>query len=265
MEEKYYITSVDRSPDSIYCHHDIMGEEFIRSHWHTKGQFLYTEGGIVFVNTGSKSFFLPARHYMWIAPETEHSIHPSSSQVVMRNLYFPIPKDDDPFYRRTAIYPVSDLLFQLMLFTQKWNGDLYPNDRSSYVVADAIRVLLPQLSQYELPLALPVPRDNRLKSIVSYLESHVSQDIHFNEVAGQFGFSPRTLSRLFQKDLSLSFIQYFTMLRMLKALQLLLEEKLSVNEVAGSVGYGSLPTFSNTFRKIIGVRPSEYVKMKGVL
>ena len=69
----------------------------------------------------------------------------------------------------------------------------------------------------------------------------------------------------FSKELNMSFIQYYTILRMLKALKLLLDEKLTVNEVALKVGYSSLPTFSNTFNKIVGVRPSEYVKHKNHL
>jgi AraC-like DNA-binding protein len=63
----------------------------------------------------------------------------------------------------------------------------------------------------------------------------------------------------------MSFIQYYTILRMLTALKLLLDEKLSVNEVALKVGYSSLPTFSNTFNKVIGVRPSDYVKHQNTL
>lgn len=265
MEDRYYITKVDKFPDTIYCHHNEMGEKYIKVHAHEKGQFLYTEGGVVFVTTAEKSYFLPARHYMWIAPKTLHSIHPSSPEVIMRNLYFPIYKEDEGFFMHTAIYPVNDLLLQLMLFTQRWNGDLHPSDRARFSVADAIKILLPQVSKYDLPLALPLPKDPRLKVVVDYLDKHISHDILFNQVADEFSFSPRTLSRLFQKDLGLSFIQYFTMLRMLKALQLLLEEKMNVNEVASNVGYVSLPTFSNTFQKIIGIRPSEYVKMKGVL
>ena len=62
----------------------------------------------------------------------------------------------------------------------------------------------------------------------------------------------------------MTFIQYATILRMLKALKLLLDERMPVNEVANAVGYNSLPTFSNTFTKIVGLRPSEYVKLKGI-
>src|SRR6218665_590285 len=93
---KYYLTEVDRFKATIYCMHDRMGENDIHVHAHKKGQLIYTEGGIVHITTPDKTFFLPARHYMWIPPHLAHSIHPGSENVVMRNLYFPIEKDDDP-------------------------------------------------------------------------------------------------------------------------------------------------------------------------
>jgi len=259
-KEKYYITDVDRLGDTIYCYHNQMGEKFIPAHRHEKGQFLYTEGGIVFVKTETKSYFLPARHYMWIAPGIVHSIYPSSPQVIMRNLYFPIEVEDDPFYRLTSIHPVNDLLLELMLFTNRWNGHIQPKDKSVFVVLEAFKYLLPQVSDFPLPLALPLAKDRRLQQVITYLEEHIGDNLLFHQVSENFGFSPRSLSRLFQRDLGMSFIQYLTALRMLNALQLLLEKQFTVNEVALKVGYNSLPTFSNTFQKIIGVRPTEYIK-----
>ncbi|WP_345230691.1 AraC family transcriptional regulator [Olivibacter ginsenosidimutans] len=262
--EKYYIVDVDRKEDTIYCYHNQMGEKFIPSHRHKKGQFLYTEGGIVFVKTKEKSYFLPARHYMWIAPEIEHSIHPSSPEVIMRNLYFPIATKDDAFYYHTSIHPVNDLLLELMLFTTRWTGHIAPEDKAAYPVVEAIKVLLPQISNFSLPLALPLAKDQRLKQLIAHVENNLGNDFLFNDLAIDFGFSPRSLSRLFQKDLGMSFVQYLTALRMLKSLQLLLEKSLTVNEVAAQVGYSSLPTFSNTFYKMIGIRPSEYIKMNTI-
>ena len=261
---RYYITEVDRYPDTIYCHHAVMGEKFIPEHEHKKGQFLYTEGGVVYLNTPEQSYFLPARHYIWIPAGIRHSIHPSSPNVIMRNLYFPVYTCDDAFFMRTAIYPVNDLLMELMMFTNRWNGNIQPEEESRYSIAKAFKMLLPELSRGALPLALPYPDDARLLKIVEYLDTHVADNISFKHVADHFGISERSLARLFQKELNMSFIQYFTILRMLKGLKLLLDEKLSINEVATKVGYSSLPTFSNTFTKIVGVRPSEYVKHRGL-
>jgi transcriptional regulator GlxA family with amidase domain len=151
------------------------------------------------------------------------------------------------------------------MFTNRWNGNILPDDDVKYSIAKAFKLLLPELSKSELPLALPYPQHSKLKNIVQYLEDHISENINFKTLAEEFEISERTLARLFQKELNMSFIQYYTILRMLTALKLLLDEKLSVNEVALRVGYSSLPTFSNTFFKIVGVRPSDYVKNQKTL
>ncbi|WP_026712900.1 cupin domain-containing protein [Flavobacterium daejeonense] len=43
-----------------------MGELFIPTHKHQKAQLLYAEGDVVFVTTETKTYFLPARHFIWI-------------------------------------------------------------------------------------------------------------------------------------------------------------------------------------------------------
>lgn len=261
---RYYITEVDRYSDTIYCHHAVMGEKLIPEHKHKKGQFLYTEGGVVYLNTPEQSYFLPARHYIWIPAGMPHSIHPSTPEVIMRNLYFPVSASDDTFFHRTAIYPVDDLLMELMMFTNRWNGNIHPEEESRYGIAKSFKLLLPELSRGALPLALPYPDDARLVKIVEYLDRHIAENIRFKHIADHFRISERSLARLFQKELNMSFIQYFTILRMLKGLTLLLDDKLAISEVAAKVGYSSLPTFSNTFTRIVGVRPSEYVKHRGL-
>lgn len=261
----YYLTEVDKQPETIYCMHDLMGEKGISSHQHNKGQFLYTEGGVVHVITRVKTFFLPARHYMWIPPGVEHSIHPGSTEVIMRNLYFPIEQNEDPFYTQTAIYPVNDLLLQMIIYSNRWSGDITRDQSSSYRFAQALKAVLPDVSKYNLPLALPYPQDKRLGEIIWFMESNLQEVVALPQLASKFGLSERSLSRLFQSDVGMSFVQYYTIQRMMQALKLLLVNRLSVKEVASQVGYNSVPTFSTTFHKILGIRPSEYVKMKNVL
>ncbi|MBD1427890.1 helix-turn-helix transcriptional regulator [Sphingobacterium arenae] len=263
--DKYYMTEVDTFDKSIYCHHALMGESFISEHSHTKGQFLYTEGGIVFLKTVEKSYFLPARHYIWIPGGVRHSIYPSSPEVVMRNLYFPKFDTDTDFFDKVNIYPVNDFLIEFIMFTNRWTGNIFPTEEPKFSIAKAFKLILPEISQAELPLALPYPKHEKLKVIVNYLEQRIEENVSFKNLAHKFEVSERTLARLFQRELNMSFIQYYTILRMLTALKLLLDEKVSVNEVAMRVGYSSLPTFSNTFNKVIGVRPSEYIKHKNLL
>jgi AraC-like DNA-binding protein len=261
---KYYSKDVDLEKDSIYCHHDLMGELLIPTHKHEKDQMLYTEGGIVYVTTESKTYYLPARHFIWIPAGVSHSIHPNSEKVMMRNLYFPTKKNDDTFYTIEGIYPINDLLLQMMLFTNKWNGNLKKKSRN-YAIANAIKAILPEICETNLPLSLPFPKDKRLKQIIEYLDNNLEETLIFSTISKKFGFGERTLYRLFIKELGMSFIQYLTIRRIIKSIELLLDKKLTINEVANAVGYNSVPTFSNTFFKILNQRPSDYLSTTNIL
>ncbi len=262
---RYYLTEVDVISNSIYCYHDLMGEVFIQKHKHEKGQFIYTEGGVVYIRTPNKTHFLPARHYMWIPPGLEHAIYPSSPDVMMRNLYFPVKKKDHSYYFTEGIYPVNELLLQLLLYTKKWKGDITKDNKELYPIVEAFKVLLPQVAEIPLSLTLPEPRDPRLIKIVAFIRQNLDKNMLQTEIANEFGMSERTLHRLFKNDMNISFIHFYTLLRMFQASEYLLSNKFTISEVASMVGYSSVPTFSNTFLKIMGNRPSEYYQSMEIL
>lgn len=260
ITKDYYLTEVDKLPDSIYCMHDFMGEDGIQPHQHVKDQLLYTEGGLVHVKVQDTTYFLPARHYMWIPAGLKHSIHPGSNAVTMRNLYFPKKQGDEVFSSQAGIFPVNELLLQMLLFTHQWDGDILPEREAEFGFVSALRLILPQLSQNQLLLMLPIPTDKRLTQIIQYMDEFMQEGVLLPQLAQQFGFSERSLSRLFKSNIRMSFVQYHTIQRMLKALKLLLDNKMEIKEVAALVGYNSIPTFSATFRKVLGTSPSAYAK-----
>lgn len=264
MSQKYYLTDVDTREQSIYCHHDLMGELLIPEHSHKKSQFLYTEGGIVYVHTDSHIYFLPARHFMWIPAGVHHSIHPSNEAVIMRNLYFPLEAGEQDFYNKEGIYPVNNLILNLLMYTNRWKGNLEKGSKH-YIVASALKILLADTASESLSLSLPMASDKRLLKVIEYITKNLDKNLKFSEIATKYSFSTRTLHRLFIKDIGMPFIRYFTICRMLRAIELLTEKELAVSDVAMLVGYNSLPTFSNTFHKLLGVRPTEYNKGKNVL
>ena len=266
LSTRYYLTEIDKDPSSIFCYHNEINEPEVVEHQHDKGQFLYCEGGIVYVTIGKETYYLPARHFIWIPPNFVHSIHPSSPQIFMRNLYFPVKEtDSESFFHKVGIYPTCNFLMEFILFSKQWRGDITAKDSSSFTIANAFKELLPKLNKNSLKLSLPYPTDERLQKVIMYLKDKMDSSITMKKISDEFGFSERSLSRLFQKDVKLTFVQYFTILRMLRALELLIEDKNSISEVANMVGYSSLQTFSNTFQKVVGVRPTDYSKKKDIL
>ena len=119
--------------------------------------------------------------------------------------------------------------------------------------------------KFRVKLCITAQHRKMLDDVLNFFQLKPDYDLNIMKKNQSLFILTSNILLEFQKELNMSFIQYYTILRMLTALKLLLDEKLSVNEVALKVGYNSLPTFSNTFNKVVGIRPSEYVKQKELL
>ncbi|MFD1139517.1 helix-turn-helix domain-containing protein [Larkinella insperata] len=122
--------------------------------------------------------------------------------------------------------------------------------------------ILPEISQHPLPIVLPVTDNERLLPVIHYIHQHLGDPLQLPEVAERFGFSVRSLSRLFRKAINSSFGQYLKLCRIIRGMEELLQTDKSVSEIAYDAGYTSLSTFSNTFLKLVNQRPGDFRAMK---
>jgi AraC-like DNA-binding protein len=253
-----YLIDIDKQPSAVFVLHEKTERRF-PVHKHTKGQLTYVQGGIAYVHVAGKIYVIPARHYIWIPAGLPHFLQVKSSGAIIRTLYFPIEERAGEFYQKMGIYPVNDLLHEMLLYTEKFQGQIDSHAPQSCFFT-AIKNLLPELGITHLKTALPTSQHIRLKTVLNYLYAHVSDPITLHRVSEQFGFSERTLSRLFQSELSISFLQYVKQLRMVKAVELMLQTDLTLSEIAYETGYLSISAFSNTFYQFTNMRPSQFTQ-----
>lgn len=252
------LQNIDRQPETMFVQQQ-QSEENYPLHQHQKTQLVYVRGGVAYLITPSKTYFLPARHYVLIPPELPHRVLFHSAQHLITGLCFAEAGDaKHPFFGQLGIYPVTDLLYELLRYTSSWYGHYGPAQHEPYLFLLNLKLVLPHISQHPLPLALPTTEDPRLVPVLRHLYEHLGELLELGSLARHFGFSPRSLSRLFQECLSMSFGQYLKLRRMMAAMALLLETRQTISEVAYAVGYNSLASFSNTFYKLVGRRPSEF-------
>jgi len=90
----------------------------------------------------------------------------------------------------------------------------------------------------------------------TYVEAHYADPITLEQIAAALQVSPFHLSRVFSQESDFSLFGYLATVRLTRARQLLLEESLSVAEVAYAVGYASPNYFAKVFRKAFGHPPS---------
>lgn len=94
---------------------------------------------------------------------------------------------------------------------------------------------------------------------LQYISEHYNDDeISVGTIAESLGLSEGHLSRMFKKETDYTVMAYLTQYRIHTAMKLLTDCRYKVYEVAEMVGYHDITYFSSTFKKIVGVSPSEY-------
>lgn len=114
--------------------------------------------------------------------------------------------------------------------------------------------------QYVLRFAQPHTSDARLWRIWQRVETDLARPWTLEELAAIGHMSGEHLRRLSRKELGRSPMRHLTHLRLQRARHLLSVTDDKVEVIARAVGFESAFTFSNTFHKWIGRRPSEFRK-----
>ena len=258
------LPDIDKHSKSVFVMHE-KSEKLIPFHRHTKGQLSYVEGGIAYITTNNKTYVVPAKHFFWIPQGMEHLLRIGHSATVLRSLYFYAYDDHtDPFYTKLGIYPASELLIQMIKYTEIWDEKHVKSKDHNFEFLISLKNILPKISNEALPIILPMTDDQQMNKILHYLDSNINETLTLISISKRFGMSERSVSRLFRSALDISFLQYLKTLRMVKAIELILKSNKSISEIAYEVGYSSISTFSDTFHEFTQSRPSDLRKTKNL-
>ncbi|MBQ7144837.1 MAG: response regulator [Oscillospiraceae bacterium] len=129
-------------------------------------------------------------------------------------------------------------------------------------LAEALqRVILRRSSPSNARLIVVQARqENRYVSeAIRYIAAHYSEPgLSVRSIARALDLSEGHLSRLFKEKTGYTMKNYLTLYRMGIAEDLLSDCRSRVYETAKQVGYQDVAYFSNTFKRVVGVSPTEY-------
>lgn len=91
-----------------------------------------------------------------------------------------------------------------------------------------------------------------------YINNNFAKDISLDDVSRVVDISPYYFSKIFKEESGENFIEYLTNVRMEKAKDLLKNSTYSMKEICSLCGYQDPNYFSRTFKKNVGVTPTEY-------
>ncbi len=93
-----------------------------------------------------------------------------------------------------------------------------------------------------------------------YIQDNLSKSITLKSLAENVHVNDCYLSVLFKEKTGITFTDYLTRLRLIKAKQLLIQNKLKIYEIAEEVGYHSAKYFTKVFHDHQGITPNQFRK-----
>jgi len=110
---------------------------------------------------------------------------------------------------------------------------------------------------YEKVIEKSANQNSLVLQVCQYINQHIHKDISLVQCADLTGISPSYLSKLFKKEMGMPFLDYVLERKLKEAQLLLMNTKLSVQEIAEQIGY-SERSLIRIFQKYIHMTPSQF-------
>lgn len=221
-------------------------------HVHAWHQLVYAIDGVLVVSVEARRFVVPPRQAVWIPTGTRHRVG-ARFGAEFRSLYVADRAGRD-MPAACTVFDVTPLLKALIL--EAVDAERRRDD--SVYRARVERLTLDQLRR--LPsrgLALPWPRDRRLRTLCEALYAKPDDARGIEQWGAALGASARTLSRRFVRETGLSLRDWRRRLRLFRAVELLGAGH-DVTRTALELGYATTSAFSYMFRQGMGTSPTAY-------
>jgi len=101
----------------------------------------------------------------------------------------------------------------------------------------------------------------RFMYVCDYISEHCSEDLSLDQIADISGFSKYHFSRLFKQFTNVSYYKYLNKKRIEYAERLLMNQALTITEVALQCGFSSLSAFIRMFKIVKDCTPTEFKTM----
>ena len=160
----------------------------------------------------------------------------------------------------------DDLAFQyIKTIVEEYDSDPATPYRVQAIRATLLLLLSHMCRQHSQRLEHE-PRDRHtiscIKQAISYIRANCQNDLFLEDLASLVGLSKYYFARYFHRVTGYTFVSYVNLTRCEKAKGLLIENQLSLKEIATKCGFSNQSYFTKTFLIYTGRLPSEYREEK---
>jgi len=225
----------------------------VPEHAHGSDQMIYATRGVMEIASGQSFWLIPPHFAIWIPARTPYNIRMPGA-VSMRTLYLR-PGLASRLPSACTVLHVTPLLRELVVEAVRI-GQLRRRNSMHSALRDLILCHLQNAAP--VPSFVTLPKDDRALGVARAVMANLRDCGSFQVLCEQAGASPRTIQRIFLRDVGLSFESWRRQFRLMKAIELL-AGGCTVKEVAFEIGYHQPSAFVEVFRQTLGATPKSWV------
>lgn len=236
----------------------------LKSHITSRPQssFLYVECGRYKYTHDNGAFYINRNEIVYLPKGSHYTYEVLDKPAKCIQIEFDLKKitDGKPAdlcFSETPVR-VTHCLSDVKMLMKDLIGRFFDDDFMTMASLYKIIALSFEPKKYAYPIA-----DTHIKKIqpaIDYINEHPSEKTSIPELAKICGISPSHLRRLFHQCLEMSPVQYKSSVLMEYACKLLKHGALNVSETADILHFSDIYSFSQTFKKYMGISPQNYVK-----
>ncbi|WP_342077947.1 helix-turn-helix transcriptional regulator [Yoonia sp. SS1-5] len=216
---------------------------------------LYAAKGAMRLTVGPQSWLLPPSFAAWMPANTRFRVEiakPVTSCSVLTRPSFCTNMPPEP-----AVFQMSVLARHMIRHCRDWGkGSPQPPEAEGFFLS-LLNVCAVLVSR-SVDVARPTATDPGLARAITISEARLNERLTAADIAQAANMSERTMQRRFADHLGMTWSEVLTRQRMIRAIELLSDDTLSVIETAGESGFASLSAFNRAFRVFARTTPSAF-------
>lgn len=265
--ELHYFENPDY-PIIFHYNHLVRDKNTVSYHWHMNIEILFVKIGIIEVEIDGTKCYASKGDIVVINSNTIHSISSYTEDAYYYCLIIDYKFCNDlGFDTITTTFKNINTdaemknIYQLII-----NESFQSKPHYKKAVRALCHTMLILLDRNQVESrSLPVNKRSKIltsnieitKAVIEYIHENYQISFSLDIMAQHIAISKYHMCRIFKEITSITINGYTNQVRLMKARILLIDEELTVSEVAELTGYNSISYFTKTFRSYFGYPPSQ--------
>lgn len=246
-------------------------------HTHDFYQMIFCKKNGGLISVGYKVFEAKQGYAYFVTPGTIHSITQRSDMKTIDLKFFVQDSELQEYLSNIPEeFQLGDIAFMKMLFLfiarEGIESKIYCNETTNCALKLLLAKMIHEFNDvsvsaphdyqvfYSLPEQVKSNTDVMILNLKEYIEENLHKDIRLEELASKVNLNKTYFVKRFKILFGISPIKYILNMRIEKSKKMIIDGKLSIQQISGRVGFNSIHYFSAAFKSSEGMSPTDYYK-----